>query len=246
MRRSKSSKSNVKRPLTTFITLSSGDRAGVAQVAVEAVVGRRRQQHLAAGRRERAQRGDQAGMHAGGDVQQRRIDVDAVAPLVPGDDALRETTSGMIDVAPDRRASSVPGAPAVIARRGAEIHVGDAHARDDVILVGEAGVDRAVPLGRIGADAAVRRVEIELGRIRGRDERRRWRLLQASCLARPRPRVPSIRRFSGTTCDSARHSVTCACSSCDCLTLPPERSDTTPSPPPAASNSFTRSVTSVP
>ena len=214
MRRSKSSKSNVKRPLTTFITLSSGSRAGVAQVAVEAVVGRRRQQHLAAGRRERAQRGDQAGVDAGGDVQQRRIDGDAVALLVPGDDAFGERL-GHDHVAPD-----VVLHPFLERlrdrRRGAEIHVGDAHARDDVILVGEAGVDRAVPLGRIGADAAVRRVEVELGRVGGGHERGARRRPPANCLGRPRPRVPSIRRFSGTTCDSARHSVTCACSSCDC------------------------------
>ncbi len=136
------------------------ERARVAQVAIEPVVGRRRQQHLAADRRERAQRGDQSGVHAGGDVQQRRVDGDAVTLLVPGDDAFGKRL-GDDHVAPDvvlhpflERLGN--------RRRGAEIHVRDAHAGDDVILVGEPGVDGAVPLGGVGADAAVGRVEVEL------------------------------------------------------------------------------------
>ena len=65
------------------------DRAAGGQVAVEAVVGRRLQEDLAARGRERLERGNQAGMHAGRDHQRFGIDVDAVAALVPADDAAR-------------------------------------------------------------------------------------------------------------------------------------------------------------
>jgi hypothetical protein len=98
--------------------------------------------------------------------------------------------------------------------RRAEIHVGDAHAGDDVILVGEAGVDRAVPFRRIGADAAVWRVEIELGRIRGRDERRSCGRCQrtAWCDAPTRAVNPAFLRndlrFSPSFCDMPCSSLT--------------------------------------
>src|SRR5947199_738 len=82
--------------------------------------------------------------NGGAVVQQRRVDGDAVALLVPGDDAFGERLRHD-HVAPD--VVLHPLLERLGDRRcGAEIHVRDAHAGDDVILVGEAGVDRAVPL----------------------------------------------------------------------------------------------------
>ena len=91
-----------------------GGDAGVREIAVEAVVDRRRHQHLAAAGTEGLERRDQRRMHAGRQDQVGGIDRDVVAPLVPVDDALLVGRGGRavhVHVAPARRAACGRGAP---------------------------------------------------------------------------------------------------------------------------------------
>src|SRR4030095_7640999 len=91
---------------------------------------RRLQEDFASWWRERPQRGDQAGVHARGNHEIVRVDVDDVAALVTADDAVGDRLH--------RRTTHVEITPVLVLqalhqrlgdrRRGAEIHVGAAHA----------------------------------------------------------------------------------------------------------------------
>ena len=176
-----------------------GDGLAGGEVAVEAVVGGRLQQHLRALGREGLERGDESGVHAHRHHRLGRLEGDAVAPLVPRGHVLEEG-SRQIEVAPvlvlqpllqrlgDRR-------------RGAEVHVGDAHADLDAALPVDPNL--LVILHRIGAETVVRRVEVVLsvrtrrkGLVRGRSgggERRaggggtRGECAQSRILQKPSP-----------------------------------------------------------
>ena len=115
------------------------------------------------------------GMTPADDAQLLGIDVDAVTPLVPGDDPLDEGCIAGIahkEIAVDDVVAPIGEGDALLQRRGdggraAKVHVGHAHAGDDLghMLV----ADRHVPMHAVGADAIERGVEIEFARRRRGD-----------------------------------------------------------------------------
>ena len=106
-------------------------QVAVSEVPVKPVVSGSRQEDFASRRREGLQCGNDAWVDARGDPEQIRIDLDTVASFVPTDDAI------------GKRPRHVQVAPVLVLDallqglgddRGAfEIHIRDAHARDDVI-----------------------------------------------------------------------------------------------------------------
>ena len=148
-----------------------GDRLRPPQVEVEAVVGRSRQQHLAAGPRHRLERGDERRVDAVGERHEVGVDLEAVPLPVPVHDR-REEVLRHVEVAPVLVPD--PLHEGLGDDRGAfEVHVGDAHRHLDVL--GAVLLDDAVPLVGVGPDPLVGLVEVEAARAalpRGRQRRR--------------------------------------------------------------------------
>ena len=138
-----------------------GDGAAGSKVAVKAVVGRCVQQHLGAARAKCLERGDEGRMHAGRKRNRSGIDVQVVALLVPRHHQLRHFLG---------RGAHVEVAPVFVLepfleslgdrRRGAEVHVGDAHAHLDAARA--VVPDLLIELGAVGPKSVVDGVEVEL------------------------------------------------------------------------------------
>ena len=134
-----------------------GERVGFPQIGVEAAVGGGREQHSAAGPRQRLERRDQRRVDPVRKRHQVGIDLQPVAVLVPVNDR-REEVLRHLEVAPVLVVDAFR--QGFGNRRSAlEIHVGDSHRHLDVLRA--VPLDDAVPLGAIGPDAVVRRVEVE-------------------------------------------------------------------------------------
>ena len=133
-----------------------GHAADHPDVGVEPVVARGLHEHLAAGRAERAQGADDAGVDAGRVLDGVGVDLEPVAPAVPVDDRLL--------VGGGDRQVAVVLVPDALAERGgdgrgdAEVLVGGAHA--DLDLVAAVAGDLGVPLRRVRPDAVVDGVEV--------------------------------------------------------------------------------------
>ena len=104
-------------------------------------------------------------MHARRDDHLIGIDVDAVATLVPRHDRIDDHAL-IVEVTPVLVLHTVLDGLGD-GRRGAEIHIGDAHADFDAALAVQA--DLAIEFRGVGAEAVVDLVEVELAleRFRG-------------------------------------------------------------------------------
>ena len=146
-----------------------GDQLRAVNVKIESIVDRRRHQHFRAGRGKGAECRHDAGMHTRGDAQiLGRDHVDAIALMIPVDDALHErmvaaAAQEQVDV--QQFVTPIVMADALLQRFGHhrhafEIHVGDAHPGYDLACGYMLVADRSVPFHAIGADPIIGRVEI--------------------------------------------------------------------------------------
>jgi hypothetical protein len=138
-----------------------GDRTGCPQISVEAVVGGRIEEHLAARRRDGHERGNDALVHPRSEDEALGIDGEAVTLLVPLNHQRPDHPGVLlgVEVAPVLVLETILKGGGNGGRH-LEVHVGNTHGHLEAAFA--EGSLLLVPLARVSAPAVVDRIEVEL------------------------------------------------------------------------------------